>query len=355
MRIYRLYRDQAVERVRENPYRLALDVRGIGFRTADAIARSIGFDPDSLPRARAGLRHVLQEISTEGHCAGERGELLDAAAELLEVDPEVVARALARELGEGELVEEERDGEFWIYLPPLHRSERGAATHLGRLLADRRLPWGVIDPEKAIPWVEQRVGLRALRLPARRRGARAIGERVTVITGGPGVGKTTIVNAVLGIVRAKGTRARLCAPTGRAAKRLAESTGLEASTIHRMLEFDPATGGASSMARITPSTRTSWWWTRCRWSTSSSPISSSGRFRSTPHFSSSVTWISFRPWGPGPCSRRSSRPGRVPTVWLTEIFRQAESSRIVVNAHRINRGESPEYPRPRTRSGSPGP
>ena len=353
VRIYRLYRDQAVERVRENPYRLALDVRGIGFRTADAIARSIGFDPDSLPRARAGLRHVLQEISTEGHCAGERGELLDAAAELLEVDPEVVARALARELGEGELVEEERDGEFWIYLPPLHRSERGAATHLGRLLADRRLPWGVIDPEKAIPWVEQRVGF-ALSASQHAAVARAIGERVTVITGGPGVGKTTIVNAVLGIVRAKGTRARLCAPTGRAAKRLAESTGLEASTIHRMLEFDPATGGFKhgpdhpldtdfvvvdevSMVDI---------------------VLANQLLRAIPEHAALllVGDVDQLPSvGPGSVLAEIIASGRVPTVWLTEIFRQAESSRIVVNAHRINRGESPEYPRPRTRSGSPGP
>lgn len=353
VRIYRLYGDAAVERVRENPYRLALDVRGIGFRTADAIARSIGFDPDSLPRARAGLRHVLQETAADGHSADERGGLLAAAAELLEVDPEVAARALAREIEEGALVEEERGGESWIYLPVLYRSERGAASHLTRLLADARPPWGVIDPAKAIPWVEQRVGF-DLSDSQREAVARAIRERVTVITGGPGVGKTTIVNAVLGIVRAKRVRARLCAPTGRAAKRLAESTGLEASTIHRLLEFDPATGGFKhgpdqpldtdfvvvdevSMVDV---------------------VLANQLFRAVPEHAALllVGDVDQLPSvGPGAVLAEIIGSGRAPTVRLTEIFRQAESSRIVVNAHRINRGETPEYPRPAGRSAGSGP
>ena len=353
VRIYRLYGDAAVERVRENPYRLALDVRGIGFRTADGIARSIGFDPDSLPRARAGLRHVLQETAADGHSAAERGELLAGATELLEVDREVAARALAREVEEGELVEEERGGESWIYLPVLHRSERGAASHLGRLLADARPPWGVIDPAKAIPWVEQRVGF-DLSGSQREAVARAIRERVTVITGGPGVGKTTIVNAVLGIVRAKRVRARLCAPTGRAAKRLAESTGLEASTIHRLLEFDPATGGFKhgpdqpldtdfvvvdevSMVDV---------------------VLANQLFRAVPEHAALllVGDVDQLPSvGPGAVLAEIIESGRAPTVRLTEIFRQAESSRIVVNAHRINRGETPEYPRPAGRSAGSGP
>ena len=353
VRIYRLYGDEAMDRVRENPYRLALDVRGIGFRTADAIAQSIGFDPDSIPRARAGIRHVLQEIAGEGHCAQERGALIDAATELLEVDAEVAKSALARELAEEELVIEPRDGESWIYLPALYRSERGAATRLRRLLADGGPPWGVIDPEKAIPWVEQRIGF-DLSPSQHKAVARAIGERVTVITGGPGVGKTTIVNAVLNIVRAKGVRARLCAPTGRAAKRLAESTGLEASTIHRLLEFDPATAGFKhgldnpldtdfvvvdevSMVDI---------------------VLANQLFRAIPEHAALllVGDVDQLPSvGPGSVLAEIIASGRVPTVRLTEIFRQAESSRIVVNAHRINRGESPEYPRAPERSNGPGP
>ena len=353
VRIYRLYGDEAMDRVRENPYRLALDVRGIGFRTADAIAQSIGFDPDSIPRARAGIRHVLQEIAGEGHCAQERGALIDAATELLEVDAEVAKSALARELAEEELVIEPRDGESWIYLPALYRSERGAATRLRRLLADGGPPWGVIDPEKAIPWVEQRIGF-DLSPSQHEAVARAIGERVTVITGGPGVGKTTIVNAVLNIVRAKGVRARLCAPTGRAAKRLAESTGLEASTIHRLLEFDPATAGFKhgldnpldtdfvvvdevSMVDI---------------------VLANQLFRAIPEHAALllVGDVDQLPSvGPGSVLAEIIASGRVPTVRLTEIFRQAESSRIVVNAHRINRGESPEYPRAPERSNGPGP
>ena len=347
VRIHRLYGDEAVNRVRENPYRLTLDVRGIGFRTADAIAQSLGFEADSIPRARAGVRHVLQEFAAEGHCAGERGTLVEATAELLEVDAEVVEGALARDLADEELVDETRDGDSWIYLPALHRSERGAAGHLGRLLRGGP-PWGDIDPEKAIPWVEQRVGF-ALSASQREAVARAIRERVTVITGGPGVGKTTIVNAVLRIVRAKGVRARLCAPTGRAAKRLAESTGLEASTIHRLLEFDPATGGFRhgrdqpldtdfvvvdevSMVDI---------------------VLANQLFRAIPEHAALllVGDVDQLPSvGPGSVLAEIIGSERVPTVRLTEIFRQAESSRIVVNAHRINRGESPEYPQPPNRS-----
>ena len=349
VRIYRLYGDRAVDRVRENPYRLALDVRGIGFRTADAIAQSIGFDPDSIPRARAGVRHVLEEFAAEGHCAGERGALVSAAAELLEVDAEVVEAALARDVSDGELVDETRDSESWIYLPALHRSERGAASRLGRLLAGGGLPpWGDIDPEKAIPWAEQRVGF-ALSESQYAAVARAIRERVTVITGGPGVGKTTIVNAVLHIVRAKGVRARLCAPTGRAAKRLAESTGLEASTIHRLLEFDPATGGFRhgvdqpldtdfvvvdevSMVDV---------------------VLANQLFRAVPAHAAMLLVgdaDQLPSVGPGAVLAGIIGSDRVPTVRLTEIFRQAGSSRIVVNAHRINRGELPEYPRAAGRS-----
>ena len=348
VRIYRLYGDQAVDRVRENPYRLTLDVRGIGFRTADAIAQSLGFEADSIPRARAGVRHVLQELAGEGHCAGERGALVEATAGLLEVDAEVVERALARDLADEELVDETRDGESWIFLPALHRSERGAAGHLGRLLRAGGPPWGDIDPEKAVPWAEQRVGFE-LSGSQRAAVACAIRERVTVITGGPGVGKTTIVNAVLRIVRAKGVRARLCAPTGRAAKRLAESTGLEASTIHRLLEFDPATGGFRhgldqpldtdlvvvdevSMVDV---------------------VLANQLFRAIPEHAALllVGDVDQLPSvGPGSVLADVIGSERVPTVRLTEIFRQAESSRIVVNAHRINRGESPEYPPPPSRS-----
>ena len=344
VRIYRLYGDRAVDRVRENPYRLALDVRGIGFRTADAIAQSIGFDPDSIPRARAGVRHALQELAAEGHCAAERGELVSTAAGLLEVDPQVVEGALARELADDELVDETRDGDSWIYLPVLHRSERGAASRLGRLLAGGGPPWGSIDPEKAIPWAEERVGF-GFSDSQRGAVACAIRERVTVITGGPGVGKTTIVDAVLRIVRAKGTRARLCAPTGRAAKRLAESTGLEASTIHRLLEFDPATGGF----RHGPDHPIDTDFVVVDEVSMVDVVLANQLFRAVPEHAAMllVGDVDQLPSvGPGSVLAEIIGSERVPTVRLTEIFRQAESSRIVVNAHRINRGEPPEYPRP---------
>ena len=312
-------------------------------------AQSIGFDPDSIPRARAGLRHVLQEFAAEGHCAGEREALVSTAAELLEVDAQIVEGALARELSDGELVDEARDGDSWIYLPILHRSERGAANHLGRLLAGGGPPWGDIDPEKALPWVEQRVGFE-LSDSQRAAVARTIRERVSVITGGPGVGKTTIVNAVLHIVRAKGIRARLCAPTGRAAKRLAESN--PASKRPRSTGSSSSTRPpeASGTESTTPSTPTSWSWTRCRWWTSCSRTSS---LRAVPEHAAVllVGDVDQLPSvGPGSVLAEIIGSDRVPTARLTEIFRQGESSRIVVNAHRINRGESPEYPPPPSRS-----
>lgn len=374
VRIYRLYGDAAMERVRENPYRLSLDVRGIGFRTADAIAQSLGFDPESVPRAQAGVRHVLQEAASEGHCAMERGALVEAAAKLLEVDPRVVEAALARDIEEGELVADDGEeggsgaeggekegggesgedggeggegggGEPWVYLPALYRSERGAASSLGRLLrVQGPPPWGAIDPGKAIPWAERRVGFELS--PSQREAvARAVGERVMVITGGPGVGKTTIVNAVLHIVRAKGTRVRLCAPTGRAAKRLAQSTRLEASTVHRLLEFEPATGGF----RHGPNQPLDTDFVVVDEVSMVDVVLANQLLRAVPKHAALllVGDVDQLPSvGPGSVLAEIIASERVPTVRLTEIFRQAEASRIVVNAHRINRGELPEYPRP---------
>ncbi len=364
VRIHRLYGDEAMERVRENPYRLSLDVRGIGFRTADAIAQSLGFDPESVPRAQAGVRHVLQEAASEGHCAMERGALVEAAVNLLEVEPRVVEAALAREVEEGQpgrrpedrlVVDygvsggaedgEDGGGEAWVYLPALHRSERGAASGLGRLLGVQGPPpWGAIDAGKAIPWVERRVGFE-LSASQREAVARAVGERVMVITGGPGVGKTTIVNAVLHIVRAKGVRVRLCAPTGRAAKRLAQSTGVEASTVHRLLEFEPATGGF----RHGPDQPLETDFVVVDEVSMVDVVLANQLLRAIPKHAALllVGDVDQLPSvGPGSVLAEIIASERVPTVRLTEIFRQAEASRIVVNAHRINRGELPEYPRP---------
>ena len=306
VRIYRLYGDRAVDRVREDPYRLTLDVRGIGFRTADAIAQSLGFEADSIPRARAGVRHVLQELAGEGHCAGERGALVEATAGLLEVEAEVVEGALARDLADEELVDETRDGDSWIYLPALHRSERGAAGHLGRLLGAggpprrggtsirRRRSRG-----RSSGWASSSRARSARRWPA----PSASGSRSS--RGDPGSGRPPSSTrcsascarrgcAPASARRPAGPRSGSRSPPG---SRHPPSIGCSSST--RRPE-------ASAMDATSPSTPTSWSSTRCRWWTSSSRTSSSGPSRSTPPCSSSATSTSSLPSDRGRCSPTSS-------------------------------------------------
>lgn len=338
VRIYKTYGDEAILKVTENPYRLALDIHGIGFKSADVIAERLGVARDSLIRARAGVRHTLQEISNDGHCAWPGDELAGQAAGLLEIPVPVIEEAIQEEIAEDNLVRDRIDGRECLFLTPLHRAETGTAAGIARLLPGAP-PWESIDAAKAIPWVEQKTGLT---LSASQRSAveLALASKVTVITGGPGVGKTTLVNGILRIILAKDIRVTLCAPTGRAAKRLSESTGLEARTVHRLLEFDPQTFGfkrgrdnpletdllvvdESSMVDIVLANRL---------------------LAAIPDHAALIIVgdVDQLPSvGPGAVLADIIDSGVVPTVRLTEIFRQAESSRIIVNAHRINRGELP--------------
>src|SRR5438445_2662533 len=241
VRIYKTYGTDAIVRVRENPYRLALDIHGIGFKTADTLAERLGIPRDAVIRAQAGVRHVLQEFAEDGHCAVHHDELLETAAKLLEIPMTIIERAVELECQEDHLIAEDIAGKPCLFLTPLHRAEVGVASHLLRLLHGAP-PWGVIEPTRALPWVEQKTG-RTLSPSQRAAVAMALHSKVTVITGGPGVGKTTIVTSILQILQAKKMGVLLCAPTGRAAKRLTETTGLEAKTIHRLLEFDPTSMG----------------------------------------------------------------------------------------------------------------
>ena len=341
VRIYKTYGEEAVEKVRENPYRLALDIHGIGFKTADAIAQKLGIPHDSLIRAQAGVRHVLQEIAGNGHCAAYRDQLAESSCKLLEIPEPVIEQAIVAELTEENLVEEEIEGRPALFLTPLQRAERGIALSIERLQRHSTL-WGHIDAEGAIPWVEQHTGLE---LSGSQRGAvtAAINGKVTIITGGPGVGKTTVVNSILRILRAKGVSVLLCAPTGRAAKRLSESTRAEAKTIHRLLEFDPQTMGFKrdqyspletelvvidevSMVDVALMNQL------LRAVPSQAAVLLAGDVDQLPSV------------GPGAVLADLIGSGTVPTARLTEIFRQAARSRIVVNAHRINQGRMPERP-----------
>src|SRR4051812_19015939 len=241
VRIFKTYGADAVQVISENPYRLARDIRGVGFRTADVVAAKLGIERTATIRVRAGISYALAEAMDEGHCGLPRDELLSLAAELLEVPPEAVEEALALELETGDVVADEVDGRACVFLVGLHRAERGIAERLLRL-ADGPPPWPLVDLGQGLPWVGAKTGL-GLAPSQREALGLALASKVLVITGGPGVGKTTLVNSILKVLVAKGVKVALAAPTGRAAKRLRETTGLEASTIHRLLETDPKTGG----------------------------------------------------------------------------------------------------------------
>ena len=338
VRIFKTYGDEAIAKVSENPYRLALDIHGIGFKTADEIARKLGVPSDSLVRAQAGVRHVLQEMSGEGHCAAQRDKLITEAARLLEMPSDIVESAIHDEACRGNLVQEDIGGYPCVFLASLHRAEKDTAASIIRIL-NGKPPWGNIDVDKAIPWVAKKTGLT---LSASQEAAvrLVLASKVVVITGGPGVGKTTLINAILHIIRSRQMRVSLCAPTGRAAKRLSISAGLEAKTIHRLLEFEPQTFGFK----------------RCRENpletdllvideASMVDIALMNRLLAAVPDAAALMIVGdvdqLPSVGPGAVLADIIDSGAVPTVRLTEIFRQAASSRIIVNAHRINNGMMP--------------
>jgi exodeoxyribonuclease V alpha subunit len=338
VRIYKTYGTEAIVKVRENPYRLALDIHGIGFKTADTLAQRLGIPRDAVIRAQAGVRHVLQEFAEDGHCAVQQDELMETAVNLLEIPLAIIEQAVALECQAEHLSAEDVEGKPCLFLTSLHRAEVHVASHLLRLLRGVS-PWGPIDPARAVPWVEQQTA-RTLSPSQREAVATVLTQKVTVITGGPGVGKTTIVTSILQILQAKKMRVLLCAPTGRAAKRLTEATGLEAKTIHRLLAFDPTSMGfvhghtnplqadlvvvdEVSMVDI---------------------VLMSQLLRAIPDPAAVllVGGVDQLPSvGPGAVLADLIASARLPTVTLTEIFRQAATSQIIVNAHRINQGQLP--------------
>src|SRR6516164_1405516 len=339
VRIFKTYGEQAIERVRENPYSLAKDIYGIGFATADQIAQKVGIPKDSINRARAGIDHVLLEATLDGHCALPLEKLKLAAVKLLEVPEAVVEQALSQMLTSGSLLLEEIDSEPLIFLPHLRKAEQGIAARI-KCLAGMESLYPTIDFDKAVAWCERQTGKTLA--PSQRDALKTVlGNRVVVITGGPGVGKTTLVNSILMILRAKGVKCMLCAPTGRAAKRLTETTGLEAKTIHRLLEIDPKTG------RFTRN--------------ESNPLAcgllvvDETSMVDVPLMHSLVRAVPNRAGfilvgdvdqlpsvGPGTVLHDLIESGVVPVVRLTEVFRQAANSQIITNAHRIRRGQMPD-------------
>jgi len=343
-RIFKRYGDQAINTVKRDPYCLARDIHGIGFKSADQIAMNMGISPVSDLRARAGIEHVLLEYTSNGHCACPADLLIEQATTILNIDRPIIENAMQHGLMERRLVRDQTGEVALIYPAALYENEVALARRMVAL-SHGRYPGPEIAVEKAVAWAEEKIGLTLA--PAQRDAvSAALHHKVSVITGGPGVGKTTLVRAIIQILRAKKIQVVLCAPTGRAAKRLTETTGLEAKTIHRLLEYEPGRGkfnfgikqplsgdvfivDESSMLDL--------------------PLACA-LVKALPRHAALILVgdVDQLPSvGPGSVLKDVIESRRFPVAELNEIFRQAGGSSIIVNAHAINRGDMPE-------SGAPG-
>jgi len=345
-RIFKHYGRESIQVVRENPYRLATDIYGIGFVTADRIAEKLGFAKDSMVRVEAGILYVLSGLADEGHVFFPYLPLLDKCTEILEVEGQLVAMAMAHIDLQNRIVLEDlnTDAETAVennkavYLAPFYQAETSIARNLRGLI---RAPSGIRDVEgdKALQWVQERLSI-ILATQQAEAVKCALENKVMVITGGPGTGKTTIINALLQILSMLRIRILLAAPTGRAAKRMAEATGFEARTIHRMLEFSMSRGGFQKNDR--------------------SPLDCDllvvdeasmidtllmhHLMKAVPPGAKLILVgdVNQLPSvGPGNVLKDIIGSASVPVVTLTEIFRQARESQIIVNAHRIQHGVVP--------------
>ena len=348
VRIYKTYQDDAITIIKDNPYRLAIDIRGIGFKTADQLAEKLGIDKQSVKRARAGILHVIQEIASEGHCATLETTLIKKSVELLEIEENIIAQAICLETKEEHLISDHIDNQKVLYIDKLYYAEIGVCTQIVRLNKEKTPVWGKIDTDKALSWVKNKTGV-SLSKSQTCAVNDAANHKISCITGGPGVGKTTVLNSIIKIVQAKKAKVTLCAPTGRAAKRLSESTQMEAKTIHRLLEFDPSSFSFSH--------------------NEDNPIQTdllvvdeasmidislmNSLLKALPDRSAIliVGDIDQLPSvGPGSVLADIINSEYIKVVRLTEIFRQAAHSQIIVNAHRINSGLSPIKSEPGTQS-----
>ena len=332
-KIYKVYGNESIQVVKENPFRLADDIWGVGFKTADGLAEKLGFAKDDPLRCRSGILYTLNALADEGHVYAEQEQLLRKAEELLEVKRESISAALEAMLGTEDL---KQDGEA-IYLPPFYYAEIGVAAKLKRLAADTDAL-----PSEARADFERLAKKTGLQYDEIQKDAilKATVSKVMVLTGGPGTGKTTTTLGMIAVLRSRGKRILLAAPTGRAAKRMTETTGMEARTIHRLLEFKPPEGyqrneenrlegdvlivDECSMIDV---------------------ILMNALLKAIPPRMQLILVgdVDQLPSvGAGNVLRDIIDSGVFPVVRLTRIFRQARSSRIILNAHRINTGEFPD-------------
>jgi exodeoxyribonuclease V alpha subunit len=351
VRIYKTYHDDAIEVVRREPYRLAADVWGIGFKTADQIAQRLGIPHDSPQRVKAGLQFALSQATEDGHCYLPETELVAAATELLGVDTGLAERCLEDLVAEEGVVAEplpaavspdgpEGTGRA-IWLVPFHRAERALAGGLLRLLEAPvdRLAWSqAVDWTVALDWLRQRTGVTLA--PEQEAAVRlALTQRVAVLTGGPGCGKSYTVRAIVTLARAKRAKVVLAAPTGRAAKRLGELAGLEAATLHRLLQLRP--GGDAAFDRDHPLDADL---VVVDEASMLDVLLANKLVKAIPpgaHLLLVGDVDQLPSVGAGEVLRDLLAAERLPRVRLTKVFRQAQQSGVVANAHRINAGQPP--------------
>ena len=338
-RIYKTYGDEAIEKVAADPYCLCRDIHGIGFKTADKIAASLGIGNQSDIRARAGVEYVLQEFTKDGHCGNRRENLITSAVKMLEMPQTIVETAVDYSIQQQRLVEHKQQNESSIiYLSSIDHAENKLAIIIKNLCQGTH-PCPTIDIEKALSWVEQKVNL-TLAPQQQQAVTMAANHKVMIITGGPGVGKTTVINSIVKIMHAKKLSVVLSAPTGRAAKRMFESTGLSAKTIHRLLEFDPANMDFKHNA-LNPLNGDLFIVDEV------SMLDVILAYRLMQAIPSHAALIlvgdvdQLPSVGPGCVLRDLIDSGVIPVCRLNEVFRQAAQSDIIVNAHRVNNGELP--------------
>jgi exodeoxyribonuclease V alpha subunit len=353
VRIYKAYGDDAIEVVRREPYRLAADVWGIGFKTADQLARSLGIPHDSPQRVKAGLQFALSQAAEDGHCYLPETELVAKATGLLEVEGGLTSRCLEELIQEEGVVAEPlpntpqspidqqapRDRAIWLV--PFHRAELALAGGLLRLLdasGDRLASFQTVDWTVALDWLRQRTGV-TLALEQEAAVRLALTERVAVLTGGPGCGKSYTVRAVVALARAKRAKILLAAPTGRAAKRLSELAGLEAATLHRLLQLRP--GGDAAFDRDHPLDADL---VVVDEASMLDVLLANKLVKAIPpgaHLLFVGDVDQLPSVGAGEVLRDLLAAERLPRVRLTHVFRQAQQSGVITNAHRINAGQPP--------------
>lgn len=332
-KIYRQYGKESIDRVKENPYRLADDIWGIGFKTADGIAAKMGYEKDDLRRCQSGIIYTLNQLANEGHVYAEEEQLVKAAIELLEADESPIREALRNMLLTDDLKQEDEA----IYLPPFYYAEAGTANRLLALL--RTTDEGLFTQTVDVPSLSKETGIDYddVQLQAIEE---AVRSKVMVMTGGPGTGKTTTTQGIIAALKHMGLRILLAAPTGRAAKRMSEATGMEAKTIHRMLEFNPKDGYKRNEEN--PLEGDALIVDEC---SMIDIVLMNSLMKAIPS-SMRVVFVGdidqLPSVGAGNVLRDLIESDIIPVIRLTRIFRQAQSSRIVMSAHAINQGQFPD-------------